>query len=415
MSLYVGLAKRFTRPGYKLSPNDITHPPGATVVFSWLYRHDNTMMSMVWFQFVVCALVPLSVALLAWSLFGKQNAKVALAVTSLYFPFIEYGGFFLAEIQMIALIPLSLALLVLAAKRKRMIAVVLVSVVAGLVFSWAVALKALSLVAGATGGFVFLCFWRGAPIKKKAVVAVTLALAVIPVSLWLSERCTTANEGRFCYSNNKNAADVLLGHYGRVQSITWKNPKGGTFTFGNPSDYQHNYTEKPVLNFGMTDSKANADEAKRWIKAHPGQAAVLTLNHVFDMYTTSAWPSAATKEWQIMTVYQYLFIVFVFFPACMRIVDLLRRHGLRALLGSDEAVTLAPFAGLVAAVMISTGEPRYRIPFDSLFIVVAIEFFRRWRRDREPTTVTAESSLAADPGGEAEPLVSAELSDPQVS
>lgn len=416
MSLYVNLAKKFTRPGYKLTPNDITHPPGATVVFSWLYKHDNTMSTMVWFQFAVCALTPLAVALLGWALFGKRNAKIVLVLASIYFPFVEYGGFFLAEMQMILCIPLALALLIIAAKRERMVAVVGVALLGATVLSWAVALKALSLLAGGIGGVVFLAFWSGAPFKKKLAVVLTMAIGLAPVSIWLSDRCTTANEGHFCYSNNKNAADVLLGHYGRVQTITWKNPKGGTFTFGNPSDYQHGYTDKPVFHFGMTDSKANSDEAKRWMKAHPSQAVVLSLQHVFDMYATSAWPSSATKEWQIMAVYQYLFIAFIFFPACMLLVDMLRKKGFRALLKSSELLVLAPFLGLVAAVMIATGEPRYRIPFDSLFIVVAVEFYQRWREGREaaPAVDEAMSILASPTSGTGGAAEQAEVADSDV-
>jgi hypothetical protein len=396
MSLYVGLAKRFANPAYQARINDITHPPGATLVFAYLYRHDPTMQTMAYFNFAMCALAPLAIALLGWVVFGPRNAKITLAVISLYFPYVDYGGFFLAEMPFIVVIPLTLALLIIAVKRERLWAVGAVGLLAGVVFFCAIALKALALLAGFCCALVLVAFWRGAPAKKKAIALLAMSLGALPGTASLADRCTKANGGQFCLSNNKNASDILLGHYGRVQTMTWKDPKGGTFTFGSPSDVQKGYTEKPVMSFGMTDGKANMAEAKKWIKAHPFEATVLSLQHVWDLYSTQPWPSNSTKDWKVVALFQFGFVLFAFFPAAVRLVDLLRRDGLRAFLRSNEVLVLSPFIGLVAAVMLATGEPRYRIPFDSLFILVAIEFYRRWG-DWKGTPAPAVSAAPEPP------------------
>ncbi len=413
MSLYVGLAKRFAKPEYVARINDITHPPGATLTFAYLYRHDPTMQTMTYFNFVMCALAPLAIALLGWVTFGARNAKIALVVASFYFPYVDYGGFFLAEMPFIVVIPLTLALLILAVKREKLWAVAAVGLVAGLVFFCAIALKALALLAGACCVVVLVAFWRGAPAKKKAIALLAVSLGALPGTVSLSNRCTAANNGQFCLSNNKNAADVLLGHYGRVQKMTWKDPKGGAFTFGSPSDVQKGYSETPTMSFGMTDSKANMDAAKAWMKAHPFETVVLSLQHVWDLYATQPWPSNSTKDWKVVAIFQFGFVVFIFLPACVALLDLLRRKGLRAFLRSNELLVVSPFVGLVGAVMLATGEPRYRIPFDSLFILVAIEFYRRWGDMREKDATAEDAPApAADALGQASDAPATEASGP---
>ena len=147
----------------------------------------------------------------------------------------------------------------------------------------------------------------------------------------------------------------------------------------------------------MTDNRANMEEAKRWMKAHPSEAVTLTLQHVYDMYATQPWPTAATKMWQIGALHQDAFILFSLFPACAWMFEQLRRLGIRRFVSLPEVFVLSPFLGLIASVMIATGEPRYRVPFDSLFIIVAIEFYRNWRAVRAaPQPAPAQANHTAD-------------------
>jgi len=127
----------------------------------------------------------------------------------------------------------------------------------------------------------------------------------------------------------------------------------------------------------VTDNAKNFELAIQKIKERPQQAVLLSLEHIYDLFFGSfPWPSAATTYWVGAAGGQYLFICFILFPSCVRLLDLARQRGLRALLRSTEVLVLAPVVGLVVTAAIATGEPRYRIPFDSLFMVVALEFFR---------------------------------------
>ena len=404
MEIYVGLAKRLADPGYHLSISDVTHPPGVTTLLASIYARDPSLQTAVYVQFVVCALAPLVIGGLGRFAFGKGNGKAALAVASLYFPFVDYGGYFLAEIYMILTMPLWVMLLLVASRQGKIGLMLLLGALAGFVFSVAMALKALALPALLCFLLVYFVFWHGPPRKRRALVVAALAIGSLPLVVWQCARCTTANNGKFCPGSNKAASDFLMGHYGRFNMMTWHDPvTGETRMFGSPSTAQHGYTERPEMDFGITDSKKNIETALGWIRQHPIQTITLTGEHIYDLYFGSvAWPSSATRYWVGAAQANYAFVLLMLLPASVRCIDLLRIRGLRGFLGSTEALVLSPVVGLIVSAAIATGEPRYRIPFDSLYMVVALEFFADWKRAKKSSPATTPlddepSGLLGDP------------------
>jgi hypothetical protein len=230
-------------------------------------------------------------------------------------------------------------------------------------------------------------FTKGAPFKRKAVLALVLMLGAAPLSKWQADRCTRGNGGKFCPGSNKSGADFMMGHIGRVQGVVWKDPKSrGTVGFGSPAAYQHGYRDKPEFPFSITDNEANRREAWKWIRQHPGQAFVLSLEHVWDSFGGSLpWPAVATGFWPGSQLFHYLFLGFLFFPSLVLLLDIARQNGIVGLIRSTELAVVAPIFGVVISVMMATGEARYRAPWDMVFILLAIEFYRRLRvRWREP-------------------------------
>src|SRR5688572_17650231 len=109
MNMYVGIARRLSDPGYVLSKYDVTHPPAASWLFGQFYARDASLWSLTVFQVVVAALIPLAVGWLAWVAFDRRSAAWAIVISSCYFNYVEYAGFFLAEVYMQLLIPVCMA------------------------------------------------------------------------------------------------------------------------------------------------------------------------------------------------------------------------------------------------------------------------------------------------------------------
>ena len=377
MKMYLNLAKRFATPGFVPAIGDITHPPATGMLFSWFYQRDNSFQSLINFQAVITCLVPLAVGAFALAVFDRRTAKWAVIASSLYYPFIDYGGYFLSEVYMMLLNPLAAALFVTAAKQKTIARVALVGLVAGVVFWLAMAFKMVAFPSMLGFCALYWLFSTDATRKWKTVAVLALFLGAAPGTAALSARCTKANEGHFCLVSNKAPADFLLGHYGRIQGLAWKDPKGRiTVQFGSPAAYQRGYREVPSVPFLITDGPQNSAYAWGWIKQHPIEALILSCEHVYDSFCGSLpWPSVANGFWAVSEAYHFIFLLFLLLPSLMRCLDVVRRQGIRRFLESRELLVLSLVFGLVAAVFVATGEERYRMPYDSAFILLAIRFY----------------------------------------
>lgn len=409
MGMYLGLGKRFAKEGYELRIYDVTHPPGLSELLAYFYRSDETLNGFVRFQFGVTALVPLAVGALGWLAFDRKLGLWALAVSSLYFPFIDYGGYFLAEIYITLTATLTMvcyfgALRIGFGTRRRIAASIAIAALGGFIFSLAMLMKMVAAPAMLAFFGIHIVLTRASTWKVKALLFATILAAAMPLCVWQADRCTKANEGTFCPGSNKAGADFLMGHVGRVQLVSWGvRDKRGKYrvhsSFGSPAAYQHGYTKKVELDFKITDNPKNNAYAWSWIRKNPGQAIVLSFEHVWDSFGGSLpWPTVATKFWASSQIFHYLFLVFLFIPSMMLFVDVARKRGIVGLLRSTELAMFGPILGVIVSVMIATGEARYRIPWDMCFILLAIQFYRGLKIPlREPPIDPPEPTTASSP------------------
>jgi len=387
MGLYVGLARRIAAK-MTLGPADVTHPLGYSEFLAFMMSSGYTLSRALAVQIVVTCLVPLAIGLLGWAAYGRRTGLLAIVFSSLYFPFIEYGALFLSEIHFIFWMTLAFAGFFGARRVRRPWVAIALSAAAGFALSVATSLKSVALPAAVlffvADGVALLLKRSGADsrpapafdrLKPWLIRGAVVAVAAAPLLGALARVCTTANRGRFCITGNKVGSDFLLGHYGRVVDVEWKAPGGqDQFRFGSPGALLRHYEEHASVPFSMTDSERNKVEAWRWIGKHPGEAAVLSLDHIYDtFFGASAWPTFNSGSWPYTNLSQYAFIIFLFAPTVLACARLAKR-GWRPVLTSRTLLVLAPIVALTIIVAIATGEVRYRIPFDIFFIVIACAY-----------------------------------------
>jgi hypothetical protein len=386
MYFYVTLARRLATTAGPLNPWDVSHPLGYPMLLSFLITGSGSLARVANLQFVVSCLIPPALGLLGAAAYGRRTGLLALIFGSLYFPFIEYGALFLSEIHFIFWLTLAFAALFAARRAQRLRVSLALAAGGGLALSLAAAFKSVALPAalfffavegvalliarpdGATAPFTFARF------KPWLLRGAVVALAAAPVLGLLTNACTRANRGNVCVTGNKVASDFLLGHYGRIANIEWK-PEGYDFVrFGSPGAYLRHYDAQARVPFTMFDGPANSAEAWRWIARHPGEAIVLSLDHVYDTFLgPAAWPGFEHSSWPLMQLSQYVFIALLFIPMLLVGAALVRR-GARVALTARTTLVVAPIAALAVTVAIATGEVRYRIPFDVFFIVIVCAF-----------------------------------------
>jgi hypothetical protein len=383
MEIYVNLARQFAAAGGPRMPWDVTHPMGYPTLLAFLITGGGSLERAANFQIVVSCLVPLALGLLGWAAFGRRTALAAIVFGSLYFPFVEFGALFLSEIHFILWLTLGFAGLAAARNARGRGAAALLGAAGGVSLSIAMAMKSVALLAGVAFfamDAVSILLERGATraladrLVRWALRAGAAAAGAAPIVSLLARACTRANRGQFCITGNKVGSDFLLGHYGRVADIEWAADQGHGFRFGSPGSFLRHYDQHARVPFTMTDGAANKAEAWRWIFAHPFDALVLSLDHVYDtFFGVAMWPSYGNPSWPYAHLSQYAFVLLLCFPtvfACVRVA----KRGLRAFLQSRVALMLAPVAALAVTVAIATGEVRYRIPFDIFFIAVTCAF-----------------------------------------
>ncbi|HVX96041.1 MAG TPA: phospholipid carrier-dependent glycosyltransferase [Polyangia bacterium] len=387
MSMYVDLAKRLKSSSEPLGPWDVTHPLGFPAMLAFLMGKDGSLVRPTIVGLIVACLVPLAVGLLGWAAFGRRTALLAVAFSSLYFPFIEFGAHMLSEIHFIFWMTLAFAAFFAARDVHRRGVVLALSAAGGFALSLAIAFKSVALL-GALAFFavdalaLFVGGARGdrlsvARLRPWLARAGASAVAAAPLLGVLARVCTRANEGRFCVTGNKMGADFLLGHYGRIADMSWAADRGHGFVFGSPSTWLRHLEGRVPVPFPMTDNAANTAEAWRWIRRNPFEAFVLSLDHVYDtFFGQTIWPTMNGPRWAWAQLSEYVFIVLLFIPAvlvCAHVV----KQGARAALASRVALVFAPVAALAVTVAIATGEVRYRVPFDVLFIAAACALVTR--------------------------------------
>jgi hypothetical protein len=290
----------------------------------------------------------------------------------------------------------------------------LLALLAGFVCSLAASFKLTALPAVLFFSIVYTLFYRGPdaasvadpqapPAKRRwfnfsgplrAMKVITLAgliAGAAPLMVAMSLRCTRINDNKFCLVCSNAPQNFLLGHYGRIQSITWKSG-GGAISFGSPAQVQHGYTVKKEVPFALNDAEKNNAEGWKWMRENPAEAVIISLEHVFDAFGGSvAWPPNVTFVWMWSEMAQYGFLVFLLLPSLWLCVDIAKKRGLAGFLASTECLILSPSVGLVASVAVATGEARYRIPFDGLFIIVGVAFYNRYIVNRSQQALGADA------------------------
>lgn len=370
MAGYCRRALRVFDPAYQPHIGDTIYPPGNEVFLALLHALGGGSWTLaVHAQLAIALAIPIAIAALAHALYGRVVACVAAIIASLHFQSVAYAGYFLAENPFTLLLLLAL-LAALPWLRDPERAPAWRCALAGLLLGLAAAFKSVVLlpallvaVHGALdrGNWRVPRFWSHA-----AVIGLALAAVIGPIAA----RNTSA-AGRFTLISTNGSLNFMQGHSGDVRLFRFVDRERDLRTaFACPASGQRGYRRAVTLPFGPYDGERCRETAWEWIAAHPVEAAVESVGHVFVLFWgTVPWPSSNTAERPLMVLAENLFLLLVVAPAGYAVLRALRRR--RAGDAFSELVLAAPVAGIALAAFVFIGDPRYRIPFDGCLIVLA--------------------------------------------
>jgi hypothetical protein len=382
-------ANRLLDPAAVQTVGDTIWPPGAPSLLALLTLADPTLGVAAWVQFALSAVVPLLIAHTTLLIAGRRAAAIALALASLHLGFIHYGGFFLSEqfFQFAVALALWVSVYALrAAERHSIVASdrierahpFALGAAAGLAWALATTFRPNALPIVGLVGLALLA--RGLRRDRRllgpllgALLAFVLALAP------LADRCTRLRGG-FCPVSNNIAMNMVLGQAGEYMGINFRDRVHPERTTGwvPPALLQHGYGKMRDVPFSIyATGPALAWFGERFVNA-PGQFLVRATGNVFDLFRLEYWPDDyGPLGRRQATVLKQGFLLFVIAPAFVAALGLARRIAKRP---TPSALPLFLLALLVALGLVaagSLGEPRYRIPFDGVFICLAAASFVR--------------------------------------
>jgi hypothetical protein len=388
----MAIARRLITTPETQQISDTIWPPGASALLALWTRLDVTLGAAAWLQLLLSLLVPLLVAHATSVVAGPAACWLALIAASLHFGFVHYAGFVLSEqlFQLAVSLALWSSLLALrageaalasASSPRERLRLALLGAAPGAAWALATSLRPNALpVAVLTAATLSWCWWRQRDRRAPWLIAGG-ALALVIGLAPLAARCTRLSSA-FCPVSNNVAMNMVLGQAGEVMGLYFKNPAHPELDSGwvPPALLQHGYTRTRDVPFSIYDTReAFAWFVQRFFSA-PGAFLLRALGNALDLFRFEYWPDdPGGLNRRFVTVAKQLFFLGVLAPGLLAAVASLRRALCsRAPSPSLVFVAVLPLA-LCFVAALSLGEPRYRIPFDGIFILLAAALYARAR------------------------------------
>lgn len=353
-------------------PWDITHtmfPPGTDYFYGAVYCIRKNQMDLSWAIVIGSSLIPVLIYSLARTIYGHAVGLLSLILASTYFPFINFGGFYLSEIPVMLTMLMGTICLIEAfrssSERKTWIFWALcVGFFSGL--SATIKLQALAplLLTAALGPF-FQKTARGHTLK---VIFVSL-LGTIPVLIPGAVRCTTLNGGNLCLGAKSFGINLLVGHQpGKPWLRFLVKERNLELLFSGPFMDFEPERQPRTLEFGpWEDEKIKAEIAKEFGES-PGEFLFTFWRNTKSYFgAVQLWPQSEAPLWAYELFRYFLWFMFAILFLAYALIPRWFREECQRL---EFWQLVLPMLGGFLCGIIGTGEPRYRVPFDCYLIIL---------------------------------------------
>jgi hypothetical protein len=387
----IALARRFSDPLASQTIADTIWPPGAAALLAPLVALDPSLGVAALAQFLASCATFLVLGYCAWLAAGRRAALLATLFGALHFGFIHYTGVFLSEQFFQLAVALALTVTVLVLRRAEAhdqrgtrlrgarLRLLGLGALVGSCWAFSAMLRPNALpVALVTGAVLLVHSLRRREWFRLYLLAGGLA-AFLTVLAPLSQRCSQLS-GHFCAVSNNVAMNVALGQAGEVKGLEFRDATKPELTTSwvPPALLQHGYDGMGSVTRAIYDTPGLVAWVFQRLKQDPGMFLVRAAGNALDLFRIEYWPDDYGRlPARTATVAKQAFLLCVVAPGLILLVQLVVRH-LRAPSASVLPLLLvAVFGSVLLSAALSMGEPRYRIPFDGVLIVLAATMYTR--------------------------------------
>jgi len=159
-----------------------------------------------------------------------------------------------------------------------------------------------------------------------------------------------------------------------VRAVEFYPPDGSYYIFASPVAAYRGYSFDKSFDIAPYDSGPLYKDGITFMIENPLISIRYSFQHIYDLFFyPTVWPSYSISETysSIILGANLFFVCLIALPAIYYIL-----RNLRKIIFGKEAILLMPILIILATVVIYYGDPRYRVPFDSFFIIFWSKFFK---------------------------------------
>ena len=399
---YMELAHKFLEEPGRQSLSDTIWPPGAAAIWALCFSLDGTLELAAMVNWLASVSVVFLVGASARRVAGNRAAACASLLAALHFGFMHYAGYVLAE-QLFGLAVAWAMYVSLCAlqtfeppdpqPRAARLSYLLSPVAA---MSWALAalLRPQALPVFFVASLALLLYFARTAARGARWLALAVGVGILIIGVPAADRCTRAAEGHFCAVSNNTAMNMALGQAGRFFGLEFRDPSDPAHTtaWAPPALLHHGYTGLGRLPATIYDTPG----ILHWIAARfeesPSMFVARAVGNAFDLFGLAHWPDSYDGiDERVVTVWTQAVCLFILVPGVVGLWRALRKSAKCRDADATSVFLSSVLCGLFLTSALSLGEARYRIPFDSFFIVLASSVYVS--RPRADITLERSSSV----------------------
>jgi 4-amino-4-deoxy-L-arabinose transferase-like glycosyltransferase len=303
--------------------------------------------------------------LISFELFSNRKIAIFTAVASLaYWPITAQASFFMSESVFIFLCLLA-QLCALKALRRDFSWTM--TIVAGLCFGAATIVKTQALAFIITA--ILVSVLSSSRVRRAKALAVMLIFAALPILLHSAHLGKLLDKDGLYFSAN-GPFNMYLGQSGREAVGAYNTDKNIYFVFFNNNSYLDERLLLPevVLTSILNQNFFNQKLKSLWRKNPRRQFLRLGVS-ALELFTLEPhWPLRNIDAFaEAERIFKKLAVLLIFFPALLALVVALRQRKYR----EEMLLLMLPVLGMTAAAALTSGQPRYLIPFIPNLIAMA--------------------------------------------
>lgn len=341
------------------------YPPAAHVAYSVMMGSRDVFFWIKLYNVFLSISTCILIYLITLRLFGRLAGYISVVIASFNYLFIEFTGYVISEILFMFLLALMFYFFLLSITAKKQVLRWLFSFLAGLSLMSAAATKSSILLF-----VIFFGLWWLLNFRKYKIFSNLFFYIVgfLPLFIILAIRLHSLT-GEYGVVSTNGGFNFFQGR-SHIRDVTFRDTINRTeFFFASPMSDLNNYTYNDTFNVGPYDSKFFYKKGWEIAKQNIPLTIKYSLKHCSDLFTSARmWPSyVLDKQWQILgLIGNVAFVILIIVPAFFIVFI----HFKTLYKGLGIIVTF-PILVIMLVSMFFYGDPRFRIPYDVFFIILA--------------------------------------------